>query len=606
MRNKHFYLIITIFLYLVLLSANATASTATKGLRSLQKEETRLARLDKQPINNFESSEKEFSVLSEKDIITYKKLFKYQRQLRRDKVAELIPQLENKVLYGHLMAVRLLHPKTRVPYSDLKMWLDNYNDHFQAKRIYRLANKRKPKSKKVNHNKPKPQSKSIARYSDPDNNIQKPRNKNVHNTYKRRSLIRQIRYALKKKHYLTTEKLLKTNRNKKLLGDSTYSKYSLRLIKKLFYSKQYKSSYRIARRVRTNVTPIVYDAVWFEGLSAYNLGLYSTAARAFRKMADVVPANSRHHTKASYWAGLSYKKAKQYSIGKVFFKQAAKNPHNFYGLVAKAELNEKPNLNWKNPEMSEGERKTLLKNKNVRRVIALAEIGELDLAQKELRAVYSDIPYGMDEALLRMSLDLNLSWNAVTLSHTLLERNKEFLSGLYPDIQSWKPRKATVDYSLINAIVRQESMFSPSVTSSAGAMGLMQIMPSTARHIRQQQGKKVLPRSYVFNPKINIKLGQYYIGYLLEEFNGNLIYSICAYNAGPGNVKKWIARGNAKGGPVEFIESIPFPETKNYVKKVMSNYWVYRNKFGQSLYTLYQTAENRWPKDTYSLVFRLD
>lgn len=322
-------------------------------------------------------------------------------------------------------------------------------------------------------------------------------------------------------------------------------------------------------------------------------------------MADNVPAKSKYHAQASYWAGLSYKKADRSSVGKVFFKQAAKYPLTFYGLLASAELDQKPSFNWRSPKANPQEAAILLKNKKVRRVIALAEIGEYELAQKELRAIYSDIPYGMDEALLKMTLELKLSWNAVTLSHNLLERDKEFLTGLFPDIEVWKPKRSDVDYSLINAIIRQESMFSPSITSSAGAMGLMQIMPDTARHIRYKQGKKALPEKYVYNPKINVKLGQYYVGSLLEDFGGNLIYAICAYNAGPGNVKKWIDNGNAKHGPIAFIESIPFPETQNYVKKVLTNYWVYRNKFEQSLYTLEQTADNNWPKDTYSLVFKM-
>ncbi|MCP4355315.1 MAG: lytic transglycosylase domain-containing protein [Proteobacteria bacterium] len=580
--------------------ANAsTSTTATKGLKSLRKE-TRLAKLDKKSLQKFDSAETAFAVLSEKDIKTYKKLFKYQRALKRGKVAKLIPRLESRVLYGHLMAERLLHSKTKSPYKDLKLWLKRYSDHFQARTIYKLANKRKPRS--ASHNKPKKRTKSIARYSDPEAKIKKPVNKNIKYTSKRTQLVRRIDKALKKDYYKTAENLLKSNTNRKLLGDSTYTKFSMRLVKNLFYKKRYKASFRISQKVAKTIKPTVYEAVWFEGVSSYNLGLYHTAARAFRRIADNVPARSKYYSRSSYWAGLSYKKARRESVSRVFFKQATKNQYDFYGMLAKAELGQKPNFKWKEPSASKREIKTLLNKKQVQRVVALAEIGEYDLAQKELRAIYSNIPYGMDEALLKMSLDLNLPWNAKTLSHNLLDRNKEFLTGLFPDIKMWKPKKANVDISLLNAIIRQESSFSPSITSSAGAMGLMQIMPGTAKHIRNQQGKRALPKSYVYNPVINVKLGQFYLGYLLEEFNGNLIYSIAAYNAGLGNVKKWVKK-NKVDNPVEFIESIPFHETRGYVKKVMANYWVYRTKFGRNINSLKLMSKNRWPKDRYSIVY---
>jgi len=600
---KHF---IYVFLFTLVFSTSSYASTSTaiKGAQNLNAKEERLAKLDKKSVDKFDSATKDFTVLSAKDIKTYKLLFKYQRALRRDKVAQLIPKLENKVLYGHLMAERLLHPKTKASYKDLKHFLDNYNDQHQASTIYKLANKRKPKSIKKTHNKPAPR-KNIAKYTNPDDALEKPRNKNVKNTNTRKQLISRVKYYTKKKKYVQAERILDSNKNRKIMGDSTYTKYGLRLTKALFNAKKYSDSYRVAQKISTLIRPMVHEAVWYEGLSAYNMGKYKTAANTFRRLASNVPGGSKYYSQSSYWAGLSYKKANKKSMSKVFFKQAAKNNYNFYGMIANEEIGKRPEMNWKEPKASRRDVNTLLKNNKIKRVIALAEIGEYDLAQKELRAVYASIPYGMDEALLKMSLDLNLSWNALTLSYNLLERRKQFLSGLYPDIKVWKPKRATVDYSLINAIIRQESAFSPSVKSSAGAMGLMQIMPGTAKHIRQKQGKRVLPKSYVYRPGVNVKLGQYYIGYLLEEFNGNLIYSIAAYNAGPGNVRKWISKGLADNGPAAFVEAIPFPETKKYVKKVMSNYWVYRDKFDQSKSTLRQIAGNHWPKDTHSLAFRL-
>ncbi len=236
------------------------------------------------------------------------------------------------------------------------------------------------------------------------------------------------------------------------------------------------------------------------------------------------------------------------------------------------------------------------KDKGIRRAIALAQIGEKNLAQKEFRHVYPNVPYDMDEALLSLALMLDLPNTAMVLSFNLKEREDIFMAGLYPLSNTWKPRDGfKMDKALMNAIIRQESAFKPSVKSSAGARGLMQVMPATARFIRHKQGKRMYSKAWMTAPDVNLSLGQFYMNYLAEQFDNNVVHMVAAYNGGPGNVRKWMKSLPEDVDPMLFIESIPFVETRNYVIKVVSNLWIYRHRMYGEAPSLQAMAFGQWP-----------
>lgn len=127
---------------------------------------------------------------------------------------------------------------------------------------------------------------------------------------------------------------------------------------------------------------------------------------------------------------------------------------------------------------------------------------------------------------------------------------------------------------LVASIIREESMYDPKAISRAGAVGLMQVMPETGRWVAGQLGLKEFQPDQLFDQDLNIKLGAWYLAHLLEQFKGNLIFTIAAYNAGPEAVTEWIQRGDFQEMD-EFIEQIPFSETRLYVKKVLRSYYEY-------------------------------
>lgn len=135
-----------------------------------------------------------------------------------------------------------------------------------------------------------------------------------------------------------------------------------------------------------------------------------------------------------------------------------------------------------------------------------------------------------------------------------------------------------IDPLLVAAVIRTESKFHSNATSRSGALGLMQIMPETAQWIAEQRGDKDFRKELLFEPDLNIEYGTWYIANLGKEFDGDLVLVIAAYNAGRGNVNRWLTEKKWTGEHTT-LEQIPFPETREYVKRVLNNYQAYRELY---------------------------
>jgi soluble lytic murein transglycosylase-like protein len=169
-------------------------------------------------------------------------------------------------------------------------------------------------------------------------------------------------------------------------------------------------------------------------------------------------------------------------------------------------------------------------------------------------------------------------------------------SGLFP-ISSWTMDSKYPDQALLNAFIRQESRFRVVARNNTGATGLMQVMPSTAAYITKQEvyntpkGQRLLS-----NPKTNVDIGASYLQHLLDlnSVNNNLFSLAIAYNAGPGNLARW-KREIRADDPLLFIELIPSSETRAFVERVLTNYWIYQMQMDIEPTTLQAVAEGRWP-----------
>jgi len=135
-----------------------------------------------------------------------------------------------------------------------------------------------------------------------------------------------------------------------------------------------------------------------------------------------------------------------------------------------------------------------------------------------------------------------------------------------------------LDKMLVYAIIKAESNFEPSITSSSGAMGLMQLMDSTAEEMAEKLEIEYTTKEILYQPETNIKIGTKYFAELLKNYEGNIELALAAYNAGIGNVTKWIENGTIKADGSD-IENIPYKETNNYVRKILRDYKIYQELY---------------------------
>jgi soluble lytic murein transglycosylase len=172
---------------------------------------------------------------------------------------------------------------------------------------------------------------------------------------------------------------------------------------------------------------------------------------------------------------------------------------------------------------------------------------------------------------------------AVVLAMPLFQRAvRDFTLPLaYQDIIREQAAQKHLDPALIAAVIYAETKFDPR-PSSAGAEGLMQLMPQTAEFLAHRSGGVDFHVSDLATPRVNIAYGSYYLRYLIDHYGGNIVDALAAYNAGEANVDRWVARAGARGHPLT-VQEIPFDQTRLYVQKVLTEQRDYRRVYAKEL-----------------------
>jgi hypothetical protein len=279
--------------------------------------------------------------------------------------------------------------------------------------------------------------------------------------------------------------------------------------------------------------------------------------------------------------------------------RAAENPYTFYGLLASRALDSNPNFNWSLPDIGAKELQALQPFPGVTRALMLIQLGWRDAAESELRVTAPRVPGNLQPLLLAIAERGGLPGLSTRLAGTLRKAGGgRYDAGLFP-VPPWTPRAGfTLNRALIYAIMRQESHFNPDAQSRAGAVGLMQLMPGTAAHVERRPATAQQRRERLRDPEINVALAQRLIDELLgeDQVHGNLFRLAAAYNGGLGKLTRWQDKNGVRGtDPLLFIESIPAPETRFFIERILSNYWIYQTRFGQPTDSLDALAAGDWP-----------
>ena len=324
------------------------------------------------------------------------------------------------------------------------------------------------------------------------------------------------------------------------------------------------------------------QAEWIAGWLA--LRLINSPTEAYERFtalyAKVTTPVSK--ARAAYWSGRAAQDMGQSVMAQDWYKKAAEFKMTFYGQMGGAALSLENQLPQRRlPHLSSSQRRIYERSELIMASDLFLEAGQPEISEDFIDAFLQkdEIPKAYRFAAEHVAKKGN-SHMAVKLAKKAMKKGLFLTKQSYPTITKHLTNINYTEWALIHALIRQESMFDVNAKSSAGARGLMQIMPSTARHIAKNSGVPYRKAWLTSNPKYNITLGSYYIAKLIDRYDGSYPLAIAAYNAGPGRVREWLNLfGDPRKGEVDlidWIELIPIYETRNYVQRVMEGVYIYR------------------------------
>ncbi len=361
------------------------------------------------------------------------------------------------------------------------------------------------------------------------------------------------------------------------------------LARRALQQGQISQAYDIARDHGQTEGAGFADAEWLSGWIALRfLDDREVALNHFSAMYDHV-TTPQSRARAAYWAGRADEALGRGDDAVRWFNQAARHVTTFYGQLAASRLDHEQL--WPlpaDPLPTAEDIQSFERHELVRAARMLGEIKETDLLRPFMLRMNEQAKTAGERALAAdLATTLGRADIAVTVAKQSERQGVPLIASGYPIPRLQVAEKP--EQALVLGLIRQESAFHFEAVSSAGARGLMQLMPATAAKVAKAlkvvfKKKEALASALTRNPSLNVKLGSAYLNDLLDDFNGSYILSVAAYNAGPSRVRKWIRDmgdpRNPEVDPVDWIESIPYSETRNYVQRVLEGVQIYRRRLG--------------------------
>jgi soluble lytic murein transglycosylase len=293
--------------------------------------------------------------------------------------------------------------------------------------------------------------------------------------------------------------------------------------------------------------------------------------------------------RASYWQGRAAEALGKINDARAHYETAARYSTAYYGQIARARLGLKDMVLRPPPDPASDGRDNPTRLEIVRAIEILYAIGERGFVAGGVGELGEQSPDATTLAAVgQVSARYNDARAMVLLGKAALGRGLPLEHFAFPvlGIPEYQAIGPQVEPAVVYSIIRQESTFNPRAISSARAMGLMQVTPAAGRYVANKFGAKYDEKRLLDDQSYNVQLGAAELGNLIKDYRGSYILSFAGYNAGRGRVKDWIARygdpRDPKVDPIDWIERIPFSETRNYIQRVLENLQVYRVRFGGS------------------------
>lgn len=530
------------------------------------------------------------NVLTQKDIQAYKKVFELQKLGQLKKAQQKEREIKNPLLMGYVLYQRYFAQGYKTKKDEIRSWMKRYSDYPVATEVYALGQQKKvsqlPRPKglfggntsaceNIIRLEPGDLTKSLLDLSGVDRiAVQK--------------ILRQFNKFLIKGNTLNAKNLLNDSKTQKILNKKTMANAQTALAFSYFLDarddlarEQLNLALKNAAHPMTN---------WLDGLVSWRMGDYPAATQAFIQAAEKSEEPSLKSA-SSFWAARALMRVGRFDeVGK-YLQIASEFPRYFYGVLAMRSLGQDLNHSWEQPSYADESLTASFSHPALERFYALRQTGQEQWALEELSKLYLEADSEGQEVLWSISRENGFEKALQNLTGILDGENTR-----YP-IPDWKPEgNWQLDKALVYAFVRQESCFNHRAESAVGAMGLMQIMPATAKEVASNLQCEYKTRK-LKNPEYNLRLGQAYLKKLLDlpQVQNNLIKLAVAYNAGPGNLNRWEKKMDYQGDPLLFLETIPSKETRTFVERILVNYWVYLNLTGMSMPSLDEIVSGHWP-----------
>jgi soluble lytic murein transglycosylase len=363
-----------------------------------------------------------------------------------------------------------------------------------------------------------------------------------------------------------------------------WSDERLDLTRQTLWDGDARLAYRLASRHHLAPTDTDYaELEWLAGyIALQSLGQADTAARHFRAMQASVDSPISQ-ARAGYWLGRAFEAAGNATAAQDAYAQAAHHGSAYYGLLAADRAGEPPHLDFDTSGLLDWRAARFTKSSVFHAGLMTLSLGDLYLAER----FFVQLSEFLDDQEL---LQLGQMLEDLTQPHLALRVAKHGVRQDEMALNPYFPLHPVADYGLpvktelVLSIARRESEFDPTVASRAGAKGLLQLMPGTATDMARELGVPVEQDRLVTDWRYNAALGSTYLARLVEQFDGNPVLVAAAYNAGPNRVVQWLdTLGDPRSGRVDiidWIEAIPYRETRNYVMRVTEGLPAYRARLG--------------------------
>ena len=531
-------------------------------------------------------------ILTDVDASLYQQVFDLQDKEKINTAINVQSQIADNLLMNEVLYQRYISDTYRTRGKEIAIWMERYYDMPGATRMENLAKIKQATVRKA----------KVPAIMSGSESIETAQSETW--TAKKYSgsaekKIDEFKRAIRSGSTKVAREILENKSFKKKLTESDYGRLAGRL-SFIYYTN---GEMELAKKWGFVASDANSEyGLWAMGLLYFKEDNYAESQKYFSRILDLPQINNARKTEAAFWAGRAADFKGDRDVAKKYWRIAATHPMAFYGALSATMLGQTPQYEFFEQDATDEDFAELANTKYGKMALALLQVGRKDRAEEYLRYLITSktsdrVLHAVNAIATAYGLPrVSVQSASVIKDRGILEIDDDIIySAQYP-LPDWEPMGGwSIDRALLLAITKQESNFRVSAKSGAGANGVMQLMPSTAKRVARAN-KLDITQMDMSNPEHNMFLGQQYIVDLLahERVENSIIKMLAAYNAGMGTMVKF-EKSFYTYDPLLYIESFPAYETRSYIKRVMSNLWLYRARLNQPLTSMEELANGNWP-----------